>query len=96
METNEILNFVKRRFKEDNHWKDGNCYWAAFILCSRFPELQMYYLTGEGHFIVSADGKTFYDAFGKYETDPSKPILLSEIKALDANWYAYLMRDCRD
>ena len=35
----QILAFIKRRFSQDCNWIDGNCYYFATILKTRFPEL---------------------------------------------------------
>ena len=95
MEQQNILDFIHRRFQQDNHWADGNCYWAAFILCTQF-DLTICYESGAGHF-VAADlprGR-YYDAFGAY-TPKYRPIPLENIMETDALWYASLMRCCRD
>lgn len=90
----DVLNFVKRRFHEDNHWVDGNCYWAAWILCERFPWLSMYYCPIIGHF-VAGDGERFFDGHGLYECT-GDPILLKDIELKDPLWFGRLIRDCRN
>lgn len=63
---NEIENFIQRRFPENSHWCDGNCYYFALILKDRFPNSIVYYDVIYGHFITKIDGD-FYDWKGKNE-----------------------------
>ena len=39
----EVLEFIRRRFLQDCHWRDGNCYYFALILKDRFPESRIVY-----------------------------------------------------
>ena len=96
MNNEEILSFVKRRFHEDNHWTYGNCYWAAFILCTQFPELSMYYIIGGGHFVAGNGKGDFYDGTGKVNLDDGEAFLLSDLKKNEPCLYSRLMRDCKD
>jgi hypothetical protein len=50
--TNEILEFIHRRFPQDCHWLDGNCFWFALILKKRFPNVEIFYFPIQGHFVV--------------------------------------------
>ena len=34
--SNEIIEFINRRFKLDCNWTNGNCYYFALILADRF------------------------------------------------------------
>lgn len=111
MNTDKIIDFIRRRFHDDNHWTDGNCYWAAWILCEQFPCLSMYYRPNVGHF-VAGDGNVFFDGHGQYEGQfvlvslkemtlddmKNKNIVLSldDIEATDYSWYQRIMRDCRN
>ena len=52
----QVLEFIKRRFPIDNKWTDGNCYFFAVILKSRFPQGIIYYDVIDGHFVVDIDG----------------------------------------
>lgn len=52
----QVLEFIKRRFPIDNNWTDGNCYFFAVILKSRFPQGIIYYDVIDGHFVVDIDG----------------------------------------
>ena len=96
----EILEFIDRRWESDANWYDGNCYWFAHILCTRFPFLDIYYYPADGHFVAGKENY-FFDWGGRcgtreFNTWPGNPILLSKIKEMDEAWYNRLMRDCRD
>lgn len=88
----EVVEFIKRRWLLDSHWLDGNCYWFAHILITRFPHLDIYYLPIEGHFVVG-DGINFYDWTGLVILE-EKPWLFSYIKETDPSWYSHIVRDC--
>lgn len=88
----KILDFIKRRFKKDADWTDGNCLWFAMILKLRFPDLDVYYLPIQGHAICGYDGK-YYDWNGKYEPEEA-PIRLLDIANADYIWFARIVRDC--
>ena len=90
----EILEFIHRRWnKTDGNWFDGNCYWFAHILITRFPELKIYYLPIEGHFVAGKD-ETYFDAAGEYIVG-TRPIYdFEELKDWDFNLYTRLIRDC--
>jgi hypothetical protein len=90
----EVLEFIQRRWQQDFHWLDGNCYWFARILCERFPYLKIYYMPIIGHFVAGTPSR-YYDWTG-LNKDKEKPILLDEIQKTDNLWYEHLMRDCRD
>lgn len=94
---NEVLEFIHKRWTKDANWLDGNCYWFAHILISRFPYLEMYYLPIRGHFVVKDTRyhDRFYDWTGFVELD-EMPIRLEAIAEHEPNWYLRLMRDCRD
>ena len=91
--TEEVLDFVRRRFSENCHWLDGNCYFFAVILCSRFPFLDIYYAPIEGHFVAGYNGR-FYDWRGEYVSEHKTPVLLSDIEKKDPAWYRIIVRDC--
>lgn len=88
----EVLDFIKRRWQLDSHWLDGNCYWFAFILTTRFPQLEIWYLPIEGHFVAGAQNK-FYDWTGLVEPK-EKPYKLSWIRLKEPNMYKNLVRNC--
>ena len=89
---NEVVEFINRRWEKDSRWLDGNCYWFAHILTSRFPYLEIYYLPVEGHFIAG-DGNSFYDWSGLIKLR-ERPSLLSYLQQEDPSWYARIVRDC--
>lgn len=61
--TDIILEFIRRRFTQDCHWLDGNCYYFASILKTRFPDGQIYYDVIYGHFIFKYNDN-YYDWTG--------------------------------
>lgn len=63
----KVLEFIRRRFKDDCKWTDGNCYYFAVILKDRFPEGHIYYDVINGHFMFWFEGK-FYDWNGIVES----------------------------
>lgn len=90
-----VERFIQRRWSHtDAYWTDGNCYWFAHILITRFPYLHLYYLPITGHFIAG-DGTNFYDATGKLQLK-EKGILFTDLLHDDPTWGARLLRDCRD
>ena len=88
----EILNFIKRRWKKDANWLDGNCYWFAVILQNRFPFLEIYYLPIKGHF-VCGDGVNYYDWTGVVQLEEI-PFLFSDIEQQDSSCFDRIFRDC--
>lgn len=88
----EIEEFIKRRFKSNCNWLDGNCYYFAVILKERFPVLEINYDYLNGHFIVSDPDGKFYDFTGCIV--PDSHIKLETIKRDDPAWYERLRRDC--
>jgi len=89
----EIVQFINNRFSQTNaNWLNGNCYWFAYILCSRFPELDIYYEPIVGHF-MAGDGKTYYDWTGIVRPE-YVPLKFSHIKKEDSLWYDRIVRDC--
>ena len=88
----EILDFIHRRWRKDANWLDGNCYWFARILQTRFPFLELYYLPIDGHF-VCGDGENFYDWTGVVQLEEI-PWLFSDIEEQEPNWYNRIWRDC--
>ena len=88
----EVLDFIRRRWKKDANWTDGNCLWFAKILCKRFPYARIYYMPIRGHFITKIDG-VFYDATGIVIPD-EKVQSFAELKRTDSLLYNRLIRDC--
>ena len=93
----EILAFINRRFKDDCHWTDGNCYYFAIILKHRFPHLEIVYLAIDGHFMAKdANTNLLYDFNGVHAEDEinDKIFLLDDIRKEDSLWYDRIIRDC--
>ena len=55
---NRVLAFIKKRFPEDSHWTDGNCWWFAEILCVRFRG-EIWYNPVDNHFVTKI-GRHWY------------------------------------
>lgn len=64
---NEILEFIKRRFPNDSNWRNGNCYYFAQILKTRFPHGIIFYDVINGHFIFQYNSK-YYDWSGEIKS----------------------------
>ena len=62
----EIVEFIRRRFPDNCHWLDGNCYYFALILLDRFPIGRILYDVIDGHFVCEIDGRK-YDWSGVVE-----------------------------
>lgn len=60
---NVVLDFIKRRFPEDSNWLNGNCYFFAVILKSRFKDGVILYDVIDGHFVTLIEG-IMYDWSG--------------------------------
>ena len=90
-----ILEFIHRRWSIDSNFLNGNCYWFAHILTTRFPRLEIYYFPIEGHF-VAGDGFHFYDWTGAVDlkTYDTAPVCFDDIKTQDSLYYSRLLRDC--
>lgn len=67
-DTNEVIDFIQRRFPTDCMWKSGNCYYFALILHNRFPNSRICYDVVDGHFCVKIDD-VYYDWEGIYTPD---------------------------
>ena len=86
----EILEFIKRRFKTDCDWDSGNCYYFSVILQSRFGG-ELYYDPIIGHFYLKTTVGNF-DFNGEYT--PDSELKLNDIKQDDPIWYFRLVKDC--
>ena len=51
----QVLEFIYRRFPDDCHWTDGNCYYFACILKARFEEGEIWYDAVDGHFVFKLE-----------------------------------------
>lgn len=94
----KILEFIYRRFNEDCHWTDGNCYYFAVILKARFPNGEIWYDTVDGHFIFKVEN-SFYDWNGtclQYEIDDrllEHVYKWDEFKKIDSTQYERIVKD---
>ena len=89
---NEVVKFIKNRFRQEDQWLSGNCLWFSLILKKRFPGGRIYYLPVPGHFIYKYKGK-FYDWTGEI-VPVEKMILFSKLKEVDPDWYDRLINNC--
>ncbi len=90
----EILDFIKRRFKNDSNWLNGNCYYFGIILCNRFPCAKLYYDVILGHFLVQIDNH-YYDWSGEiFIQDFDNLILWEKFEEYDNILYNRIIRDC--
>ena len=89
----EIIEFIQRRFPNEDGWLNGNCYWFSVILRLKF-NLESFYQPIKGHFVVG-DGERFYDWTGRVmDIDEDAPILFDELRHKDPSWAARIFRDC--
>ena len=61
--TDQIKDFINRRFTQNCNWQNENSYYFAKILTARFPKLCLYYSPVKGHFVAGHDD-IFYDSAG--------------------------------
>ena len=91
----EILDFIHRRFPEDSHWTDGNCYYFALILADRFHG-NIYYDSINGHFMVWLQKEGCYVDHTGYIRPPYEECLKlwKDLRYNDPPHYERIMRDC--
>ena len=87
----QITAFVEKRFSQDCNWTNGNCFYFATILKTRFPELEIYYLPIAGHFVAGVDD-IYYDHNGVVEIAET-PMKFSILQNSDPTCYARALRD---
>ena len=90
---NKILEFIKRRFKKDCDWTDGNCYYFALILKNRFPDGKIYNDVIYGHFVFKYQN-SFYDWNGYYEKANSNLIEWDNFRYYDSLQEDRIIRNC--
>ena len=56
MITNNVIDFINRRFPTDCRWLNGNCYYFSLILKDRFKEGIIFYDVIDGHFVTEING----------------------------------------
>ena len=91
--TNEVLDFIEKRFKNDCDWIRGNCYYFAVILKSRFPDGKIFYDVRMGHFAFHYDNQ-FYDWNGIYECKEDYLIPWDIFDIYDSEQKQRIIRDC--
>ena len=88
----KILDFIKRRFKTDCNWLNGNCYYFALILSDRFSGGEICYDVIYGHFVF-AICERYYDWTG--EVSPKgKLVKWSEFDKYDQLVKKRVVNDC--
>ena len=93
-ETNEVTEFIGRRFSEDCSWTTRNCYYFAIILKARFPEGDIFYDTIDGHFLFKWNGK-YYDHEGVVTPDKEEAVIeWDKFKEYDENRYKAVVEGC--
>lgn len=90
----EVLEFIQRRFTNDCHWNDGNCYYFAVILKDRFHG-DIYYDVVYGHFATMIGG-ILYDWHGVVNDFDRKMCFVewSKFDNYDAIQKERIIRDC--
>jgi len=89
----EVLNFIRRRFIQDDLWLNGNCYYFAIILHERFPTSTIWYDCVVGHFVIFYHGN-FYDWHGIYKPEKIEYMMQwDSIKETDPSYYKKIVRD---
>ena len=80
----EIVEFIQRRFPFDCNWLNGNCYYFAQILDSRFMG-DIVYDPIDGHFLF-LHNNNYYDWSGRreYSKDRVKQFI---------DWNTYFFKD---
>lgn len=65
---NNVIKFINKRFKKDCDWLNGNRFYFAIILKSRFPEGKIFYDVINGHFVFLYND-VYYDWTGCIKPD---------------------------
>ena len=92
----QIVNFIQRRFPVDCNWMNGNCFYFAQILASRFIG-EIVYDPIEGHFLFWASDDNLYDWTGQreYTVEQRKKMFIWQDGVLkDSLLYSRILRDC--
>ena len=76
----------------DAKWLDGNCFYFAKILESRFPDGEIYYDVIEGHFVFKYN-YIYYDYSGRIEPE-GVLVKWDEFDEYDALQKQVIIRDC--
>lgn len=89
----KVIEFIRRRFKDDCKWTDGNCYYFAVILKDRFPEGKIHYDVINGHFIFERQYQ-YYDWTGIANIPHHWLIRWDEFDKYDSLLKDRIVRDC--
>lgn len=89
----KVLDFIKRRFSQNNAWTTGNCYYFALILHTRFPNSVIYYDVRDGHFFTRINND-FYDWTGIIIPDLDYSIPWDKFDKYDPIQKERIIRDC--
>jgi hypothetical protein len=87
----KVVEFIKRRFPTDCNWTNGNCYYFALILSSRFNGI-IYYDVIDGHFICKIDNN-YYDYFGIVDINNRILVEWNKFQEYDSLQYERIMQD---
>ena len=90
--TEKVTKFIDERFKADNDWTNGNCYFFALILKDVFKG-KIFYDDVWGHFVVKI-GKEFYDWKGVYTKKDGNLISWKGLKEVDSTHYKRVKKQC--
>lgn len=91
--SNQVIEFINRRFPSDNMWTSGNCFYFALILKARFPSGKIYYDVIYGHFIFEYEGY-LYDWDGMYYKDDDYLVEWDKFNEYDSLQKEIIVRDC--
>lgn len=92
----QIVDFIQRRFPMDCGWMNGNCFYFAQILASRFVG-EIVYDPIEGQFLFWASDNNLYDWTGRreYTVEQRKKMFVWQDGVLkDSLLYSRIWRDC--
>ena len=93
---NQVEEFIQRRFPVDCNWINGNCYYFAVILNTRFQYGRIYYDPIDGHFLFRYCDN-YYDWTGKKEYTQREADRFYEwekLQKIDPLYAKRLVRDC--
>ena len=77
----------------DSNWTDGNCFYFAIILQTRFPDGIIYYDVVQGHFLFEYQGN-YYDWDGIQSPSLSSLVKWEDFYEYDASRMERIIRDC--
>ena len=94
----EVLEFIQRRFPMDCSWLNGNCFFFAKILNTRFSG-KIYYDTINGHFIfyrtcIDKNLNGYYDYSGRINPIETNLVEWDCYNDVDHFHCERIIRDC--